>query len=237
MNNLLKKTVLLWVFFCGMAFVGSASAWNVLKHTPKYAEWVRIINTPSETSVIKSFTADDNAHAAFKTSVVLDSSNGRAYKVYGQINSIIFGNIDDYGIGKVDSPLNIPREGTGTMTVLQKNCNSCDAIGHDVLLIDQISGGSLFGYNVEFQYLGATTHHAAFRVDPGQNNPKKLTGFDANLTNIVLGKGNNGKAYGFRFNPATLAVEFFENIGGAGERKTGEIKMNHTVTCEKKVCK
>ena len=49
-----------------------------------------------------------------------------------------------------------------------------------------------------------------------------------NNTNINLGKGDNGKYYGMRFNPTTLTVEFFENIGTSSEVKTGGIKVAST---------
>lgn len=108
---------------------------------------------------------------------------------------------------------------------MMKNCSNCDSLAQDVWLLDSKPGGSIGGHNVRFTNKYDATYGFGYRVDPGVNNPKRIDGFVANNTNFNLGKGNNGKYYGFRFDPVTLAVVFYENIGAANEVKTGEIKM------------
>lgn len=237
MNNRFSRSIL--VACLTMAFVGTVNAKLVKEPLGLAGEVGQISATQAEETLNKQFVADNNAHAGTKTVINLDSSNGNQYRLYGHIDVITFGNSN----GTMDATTDIVREGFGRTTVINKNCSNCDAVGNSLSLIDYKPGGVLFGYEVKFGSLYPQTYGAAYKVDytPGID-PKKIDGFDAKLTNFVLGKGNNGKTYGFRFDPATLAVVFYENIGTTNEAKTGEIKMTTapvappvtTVNCKKK---
>lgn len=195
-------------------------------------------STAAEQSVTRIYDADNNAKAFSKKALHLHSNNGQAYRLFGDVTVISAGNDD----GTMDSLENKIREATGNALLMMKNCSNCDILGNDIWLLDYKPGGSLFGHNVRFLTKYDATYGVAYRVDAGTNDPKKLVGFDADLTNFVLGKGNNGKTYGLRFNPIVLSVEFYENIGTANEVKSGEIKMTtapvtppvSTINCKKK---
>lgn len=195
-------------------------------------------STPAEESITRIYDADNNAKAFSKKALHLHSNNGKAYRLFGDITVITAGNDD----GTLDSLEDKIREATGSALLMMKNCSNCDIIGTDTWLADFKPGGSLFGHSVRFLSKYDATYGVAYRVDPGTNNAKKIIGFEANLTNFSLGKGNNGKVYGFRFDPVILAVVFYENIGTANEVKTGEIKMTaaptpppaSSVNCKKK---
>lgn len=183
-------------------------------------------STPAEESITRIYDADNNAKAFSKKALHLHSNNGKAYRLFGDITVITAGNDD----GTLDSLEDKIREATGSSAVMMKNCSNCDILGNDTWLVDFKPGGSLGGRTVRFLSKYPETYGFGYQVDPGTNNPKFIDGFVANNTNFNLGKGNNGKYYGFRFDPVTLAVVFYENIGTANEVKTGEIKMTAAPT-------
>lgn len=201
-------------------------------------EIAALISTPAEESITRIYDAENKAKAFSKKSIHLHSNNGKSYRLFGDITVISAGNDD----GTLDSIEDKIREATGSSLLMMKNCSNCDSLAQDVWLLDSKPGGSIGGHTVRFMSKYDETYGFGFRVDPGTNEPKRIDGVVLNNTNINFGKGSNGKYYGMRFNPTTLTVEFFENIGGSGERKTGEIKMTsapiappqNVVTCTKK---
>jgi len=230
----MKKLIAL---FITLALSGTAHA--ALKNPLGIAgEISALISTPAEESITRIYDADNNAKAFSKKALHLHSNNGKAYRLFGDITVITAGNDD----GTLDSLEDKIREATGSSAVMMKNCSNCDILGNDTWLVDYKPGGSLGGHTVRFMSKYDATYGFGYRVDPGTNEPKRIDGVVLNNTNINFGKGSNGKYYGMRFNPTTLTVEFFENIGGSGERKTGEIKMTsapiappqNVVTCTKK---
>lgn len=178
-------------------------------------------STPAEESVLRIYDADNNAKAFSKKSINLHSNNGNAYRLFGDLTIVTAGNDD----GTMDSPVYKIREATGSAILMGKNCSNCDSLAQDVWLVDYKLGGSIGGHTVRFLSKYDATYGFGFRVDPGWNDPKLIDGVVLNNTNINLGKGNNGKSYGMRFNPVTLSLEFFENIGAAGEVKVAAIPM------------
>lgn len=194
--------------------------------------------TPAEQSVLRIYDADNNARAFSKKSLHLHSNNGKAYRLFGDITTITAGNDD----GTMDSLEDKIREATGSAISMMKNCSNCDSLAQDVWLVDFKPGGSMGGQTVRFMSKYNATYGFGFRVDPGTNDPKHIDGVALNNTNINFGKGNNGRYYGMRFNPTTLTIEFFENIGTSSEVKTGGIKVASTpipppttpVNCTKK---
>lgn len=178
-------------------------------------------STPAEESVLRVYDADNNAKAFYKKSINLHSNNGNAYRLFGDLTIITAGNDD----GTLDSTEDKIRESTGSAIIMGKNCSNCDSLAQDVWLVDYKLGGSIGGHTVRFLSKYDATYGFGFRVDPGIVDPKRIDGFVVSNTNINLGKGNNGKYYGMRFNPATLSLEFFENIGTAGEVKVAAIPM------------
>lgn len=181
-------------------------------------------STPAEESVLRIYDADNNAKAFYKKSINLHSNNGQAYRLFGDLTIVTAGNDD----GTMDSPVYKIREATGSAIIMGKNCSNCDSLAQDVWLVDYKLGGSIGGHTVRFMSKYDGTYGFGFRVDPGVNNPKLIDGFVLNNTNINFGKGSNGKYYGMRFNPTTLTIEFFENIGTSSEVKTGGIKVAST---------
>lgn len=180
-----------------------------------------LISTPAEESITRIYDADNNAKAFSKKALHLHSNNGKAYRLFGDITVITAGNDD----GTLDSLEDKIREATGSSAVMMKNCSNCDILGNDTWLVDYKPGGSLGGHTVRFMSKYDETYGFGFRVDPGTNDPKRIDGVELNNTNINFGKGSNGKYYGMRFNPTTLTIEFFENIGTSSEVKTGGIKV------------
>lgn len=216
----MKKYIAL---FIGLALFGTANAKLVSEDKGGASSLLgKFATATAETTVFKKFdTADNNAHTGTKTTMILNSINGDQYRLFGHVTTVIAGNDN----GTMDSLEDKIRELTGYAISIMKNCSNCDATGTDMMLWDFKTGGSLFGHNVKFANLYVGTTGVAYRVDPGWNDPKRIDGVELNNTNINLGKGNNGKYYGMRFNPITLTVEFFENIGVSGEVKRGEINM------------
>lgn len=213
----MKKLIAL---FITLALSGTAHA--ALKNPLGIAgEISALISTPAEESITRIYDADNNAKAFSKKALHLHSNNGKAYRLFGDITVITAGNDD----GTLDSLEDKIREATGSSAVMMKNCSNCDILGNDTWLVDYKPGGSLGGHTVRFMSKYDETYGFGFRVDPGTNDPKRIDGVELNNTNINFGKGSNGKYYGMRFNPTTLTIEFFENIGTSSEVKTGGIKV------------
>ena len=187
-------------------------------------EIAALISTPAEESTTRIYDADNNAKAFSKKALHLHSNNGKAYRLFGDVTAISAGN-DDGTLDPVDDKI---REATGSSILMMKNCSNCDSLAQDVWLLDSKPGGSIGGHTVRFMSKYDETYGFGFRVDPGTNDPKRIDGVELNNTNINFGKGSNGKYYGMRFNPTTLTLEFFENIGTSSEVKTGGIKVAST---------
>lgn len=214
----MKKIIAL---FIALALSGTATA-AIKAPLGIGGEIIALSSTPAEQSILRIYDASDNAIAYSKKSLNLHSNNGKAYRLFGDITTITAGNDN----GTMDSNEDKIREATGNTLLMMKNCSNCDIVGTDTWLLDFKPGGSLIGHTVKFLSKRDATYGAAFNVDYSLGlDPKKIDGFNAKLTNIVLGKGSNGKTYGLRFNPVALAVEFYESIGSTNEVKTGEIKM------------
>ena len=213
----MKKYIALFIV---LALSGTANA-AIKKPLGIAGEISALISTPSEESITRIYDADNNAKAFSKKALNLHSNNGKAYRLFGDITVITAGNDD----GTLDSLEDKIREATGSSILMMKNCSNCDSLAQDVWLLDSKPGGSIGGHTVRFMNKYDETYGFGFRVDPGTNDVKRIDGVVLNNTNINLGKGDNGKYYGMRFNQTTLTVEFFENIGTSNEVKTGEIKM------------
>ena len=211
------------VLFIALALSGTANA-AIKKPLGIPGEIAALISTPAEESITRIYDADNNAKAFSKKALHLHSNNGKAYRLFGDITVITAGNDD----GTLDSLEDKIREATGSSAVMMKNCSNCDILGNDTWLVDYKPGGSIGGHTVRFMSKYDETYGFGFRVDPGTNDPKKIDGMELNNTNINFGKGSNGKYYGMRFNPTTLTIEFFENIGTSSEVKTGGIKVAST---------
>lgn len=213
----MKKYIAL---FIALALSGTASA-AIKKPLGIPGEIAALISTPSEESITRIYDAENKAKAFSKKAIHLHSNNGKAYRLFGDITVITAGNDD----GTLDSLDDKIREATGSSILMMKNCSNCDSLAQDVWLLDSKPGGSIGGHTVRFMSKYDETYGFGFRVDPGTNDPKRIDGVELNNTNINFGKGSNGKYYGMRFNPTTLTIEFFENIGTSSEVKTGGIKV------------
>ena len=213
----MKKYIAL---FITLALSGTANA-AIKKPLGISGEIAALISTPAEESITRIYDADNNAKAFSKKALHLHSNNGKAYRLFGDITVITAGN-DDGTLDSVDDKI---REATGSSILMMKNCSNCDSLAQDVWLLDSKPGGSIGGHTVRFMSKYNETYGFGFRVDPGTNDPKRIDGVELNNTNINFGKGSNGKYYGMRFNPTTLTIEFFENIGTSSEVKTGGIKV------------
>ena len=213
----MKRLIALFIV---LALSGTANA-AIKKPLGIAGEIAALISTPAEESITRIYDADNNAKAFSKKALHLHSNNGKAYRLFGDITVITAGNDD----GTLDSLEDKIREATGSSAVMMKNCSNCDSLAQDVWLLDSKPGGSIGGHTVRFMSKYDETYGFGFRVDPGTNDPKKIDGMELNNTNINFGKGSNGKYYGMRFNPTTLTIEFFENIGTSSEVKTGGIKV------------
>ena len=213
----MKRLIALFIV---LALSGTANA-AIKKPLGIAGEIAALISTPAEESITRIYDADNNAKAFSKKALHLHSNNGKAYRLFGDITVITAGNDD----GTLDSLEDKIREATGSSAVMMKNCSNCDILGNDTWLVDYKPGGSIGGHTVRFMSKYDETYGFGFRVDPGTNDPKKIDGMELNNTNINFGKGSNGKYYGMRFNPTTLTIEFFENIGTSSEVKTGGIKV------------
>ena len=208
------------VLFIALALSGTASA-AIKKPLGIPGEIAALISTPAEESITRIYDADNKAKAFSKKAIHLHSNNGKAYRLFGGITVITAGN-DDGTLDSVDDKI---REATGSTILMMKNCSNCDSLAQDVWLLDSKPGGSIGGHTVRFMNKYDETYGFGFRVDPGTNDAKRIDGVELNNTNINFGKGSNGKYYGMRFNPTTLTIEFFENIGTSSEVKTGGIKV------------
>ena len=211
------------VLFIALALSGTASA-AIKKPLGIPGEIAALISTPAEESITRIYDADNKAKAFSKKAIHLHSNNGKAYRLFGGITVITAGN-DDGTLDSVDDKI---REATGSTILMMKNCSNCDSLAQDVWLLDSKPGGSIGGHTVRFMNKYDETYGFGFRVDPGTNDAKRIDGVELNNTNINFGKGSNGKYYGMRFNPTTLTIEFFENIGTSSEVKTGGIKVAST---------
>lgn len=214
MKNILTTIILFFI-------LGSSSFAAIKEPLGIPGEISALSSTPAEEAITRIYDADDNAKTFSKKALHLHSNNGKAYRLFGDITVISAGNDD----GTLDSLENKIREATGNALLMMKNCSNCDSLGYDTWLADFKPGGTLGGHTIRFLSKYPATYGFGYRVDPGTNDPKMIDGFVANNTNINLGTGSNGKTYGMRFNPVTLAVVFYENIGTPNEVKTGEIKM------------
>ena len=217
----MKKYIALFITLALFSFNANAA---IKKPLGIGGEIAALISTPAEESITRIYDADNKAKAFSKKALHLHSNNGKAYRLFGDITVITAGNDD----GTLDSLEDKIREATGNALLMMKNCSNCDSLAQDVWLLDSKPGGSIGGHTVRFMSKYDETYGFGFRVDPGTNDPKRIDGVVLNNTNINLGKGDNGKYYGMRFNPTTLTIEFFENIGTSSEVKTGGIKVAST---------